>query len=193
MGLVGGDILIGAVGNVRPSKDYHNLLKAVAILRSRVCEFRVVIIGQTTGAGELYDSLLKLQQALGLTDCVHFAGFREDIPDVMRGLDMYVSSSKAEGFSLTIVQAMASALPVVATRCGGPEEIIEDRITGTLVEAESPDALAAALSAGIADLSARRAMGERARLSAVRRFAVEGMVARYADVYRGLLGLRGRA
>jgi glycosyltransferase involved in cell wall biosynthesis len=190
LGVADDEVLIGAIGNVRPSKAYDVLLRAVARLKETGRKFRAVIVGQREGIPGLYESLSALQAELGLGRAVEFVGFRDDIPDVMRGLDIYVCSSHAEGFSLTTVQAMSVGIPVVATRCGGPEEIVTDGVTGTLVPTNSPDALAAALSSFVDDPALRAAVGLRARAEAVSRYGVERMVRGYERVYEEALGLR---
>lgn len=190
LGIAPDEVLVGAIGNVRPSKAYDVLLRAAAKLRESGVKCVVVVVGQREGAEGLYKGLVALQKELGLTDAVHFIGFREDIPRVMRALDVYVCSSDAEGFSLTTVQAMAMALPVVATRCGGPEEIVTDGVTGTLVPARSPDALAAALTVYIRDPALRATVGTRARAAAIARYSVDGMVRGYERVYAEALGRR---
>lgn len=184
------EVLIGAVGNVRPSKAYDVLLRSVAKLLQTGRKCRVVVVGQREGVPGLYEGLVTLQADLGLADAVEFVGFRDDIPRVMRGLDVYVCSSHAEGFSLTTVQAMAMGLPVVATQCGGPEEIVTPGETGTLVPTNSPDALAHALASYIDDASMREATGARARSDAVSRYGVDAMVRGYERVYAEALDFR---
>jgi glycosyltransferase involved in cell wall biosynthesis len=79
---------------------------------------------------------------LSLANRVHFLGFRPDTADFLRGLDVFVLSSRSEGFSIATVEAMAAGLPVIATRSGGPEEIVEHEHTGILVPTQNPVALA---------------------------------------------------
>src|SRR5690606_25498155 len=98
------------------------------------------VVGQRTEP--LHEELCALRDSLGLRDRVAFWGFREDAPEVMAAFDVLAISSKSEGFSLAAVQAMAAGTPVVATRSGGPEEILTDGVDGILVERRSPEALA---------------------------------------------------
>ncbi len=83
----------------------------------------------------MFPSLDALRRELGLEDRVSFVGFREDVPEVLASFDVFVLPSLSEGFSLATVQALAAGRPVVATRSGGPEEMIEDLISGLLVDA----------------------------------------------------------
>ncbi len=189
LGLADDELLVGAVGNIRPAKDYATLLRAAALLREQGARVHWVVVGE--GDCVLERQLLEERAALGLEATVTFAGFRADVPAVLRGLDVYVSSSSSEGFSLTTVQAMASGLPVLATRCGGPEEIVDDGATGVLVPPSSPRALADALARLLADPRLRASLGRSGRAAASARFALERMVAGYEAVYADALGLGG--
>jgi glycosyltransferase involved in cell wall biosynthesis len=190
LGARDGDILIGGIGNIRPAKGYDVLLRAAALLCHRSQRYRFVVVGQEGGA--LSDELLELHRSLGLGDRVRFVGFRQDIPAVMRNLDLYVSSSTAEGFSLTTVEAMACGISVVATRSGGPEEIIEDGVTGVLVPTGSPEALARAMHDVLSNAGLRRRMTKAARAVAARRFNVDAMVRSYEALYERCLAQRGQ-
>ncbi|EQD46462.1 Glycosyl transferase, group 1 domain protein, partial [mine drainage metagenome] len=135
-------ILVGAIGNIRAAKDYGNLLHAARALVDRSDRFRVVVAGQY--GGTLADDLMRLRSQLGLEERVFFLGLRADVATVLHNLDLFVLSSRSEGFSIACVEAMACGIPVVATRCGGPEEILDAR-TGILVPAGNPSALADAV------------------------------------------------
>lgn len=180
------EILVGAVGNLRPAKAYDIFLRAAAILRLSSPAYRFVIVGE--GGGALLAALVDLRRELGLENALAFAGFREDVGRVMRNLDVYVLSSSAEGFSLTTLQALASGVPVVATRCGGPEEILQDGVAGRLVEPGAPEALARAVEQ-VAFRSGDRARFAAAGLRLVReRFTLARMIASYGAVYEECLG-----
>lgn len=191
LGIAPGQVLVGAVGNLRTSKAYPDLLHAAALLRAKSDAYRFVVVGDNRGP--MHGELLALRDRLGLREAVHFTGFREDVPRVLRSLDVYVISSHAEGFSLSTVQALACGVPTVATRCGGPEEIVEDGVSGVLVPARDPAALAGAVH-GLAGDPERRARLARAGRAAVEeRFATAAMVRGYEAVYEELLGLPPRA
>jgi glycosyltransferase involved in cell wall biosynthesis len=121
----------------------------------------------------------------GLTDRVHFLGHRDDARRWLAGCDVYVNSSISEGVSLTILEAMAAALPVVVTRVGGTPEIV-DESHGRLVPARSPDALASALVEIGRHPELGRTLGAAGRAKVEARFTIERMVADYAAVYRNL-------
>lgn len=175
------ETLVGAIGNVRPSKAYDVLLRAAAILKTSSRAYRFVIVGDTRTP--LYDELLALRHQLDLDDSVVFAGFRPDVARVLDALDVFVLSSRAEGFSLATVQALAAGVPVVATRCGGPEDILEHNLTGLLAENDDPQAVASAIEriAGDGTLAAR--LREAGRRIATERFSKTAMVARYEAIY----------
>lgn len=131
LGLQKGNILIGAVGNIRPAKGYDLFLQAAKIVHDKHPECRFVVAGQ--GSGKLYDSLLQLRKELNLEEVFFFLGFQDDAPLFLNNLDIFCLPSTSEGFSIATIEAMACGLPVVATRSGGPEEILYDRKSGVLV------------------------------------------------------------
>lgn len=180
-GIAEDQILVGSIGNVRPSKDYPNLLRTAAELRTTSSAFRFLVVGATNHPE--FDEVLRLQRELGLENTVLFTGFREDVPRVLRSFDAFLLSSLQEGFSLATVQAMAAGIPVVATRCGGPEEIVEDGISGMLVPPRRPEALAQALRNLFSDSEIGRTFAERGRASAAVNFSRSTMIARYEALY----------
>jgi len=143
LGIDNGEFVFGALGNVRAPKAYEVLLRAAALLAADSIPSRVVIVGDISGG--VYPALAALASSLALGPRVTFAGFRRDVPEVLRAFDALALSSRTEGFSLATVQAMATGVPVVATRSGGPEEILEDGVSGLLVPTDDPAALAAAM------------------------------------------------
>ncbi|MBU1544353.1 MAG: glycosyltransferase [Proteobacteria bacterium] len=126
LGILPDHILIGAVGNIRPAKDYHTFLKAARQVYDKNSKCRFVIVGQ--GRGALYQSLLNLRADLGLADICFFTGFRDQASVLYNNFDVFLSTSISEGFSISTIEALACGLPVVATRSGGPDEII--RLSG---------------------------------------------------------------
>ena len=118
-----------------------------------------------------------------MRDRVLFTGIRRDVPEVLAAADVYVNSSRFEGMSNTILEAMAMEKPVVATPVGGNAELVRDGVTGCLVPAEDPVALAAAVEGLLADPVRRARLGAAGRAHVERRHSMEAMVARYVDVY----------
>src|SRR5262249_16636032 len=134
--------LIGTVGRMEAVKDQPNLarafVKAVQRHPGARRQLRLIMVGAGQNKGEV-ETILR---DAGVRDLVWFAGEREDVATLLQGLDCFVRAAGAEGVSNTILEAMSSGLPVVATRVGANAELVEDGITGRLVEAADPDALA---------------------------------------------------
>jgi len=145
LGLTKEHILVGAVGNIRKAKAYEVFIRAAALLRQRSSRFRFAIAGETNS--DLFENLQSLQRELNLQSELTFLGMRKDVSVVLRNYDVYALSSHTEGFSISCIEAMASGIPVVATRSGGPEDILEDGVSGLLVPTNDPERLAAAIEA----------------------------------------------
>jgi sugar transferase (PEP-CTERM/EpsH1 system associated) len=185
--------LIGSVGRLEGIKDPLNLVRAfVLALKMRpaaTSHLRLVVMGD----GALRQEAESKLSGAGVRDLVWFAGERADVPEFMRGLDCFVLPSLAEGVSNTILEAMATRLPVIATRVGGNAELIESGMTGTLVPSGNPEALAQAILAYFADGATARRHAKAALHVASTRFSLETMVAAYARVYERALSTAGVA
>lgn len=181
LGMTEDDPLIGAVGNIRQPKAYDVLIDTTRLLADRFPTLKVVIAGDgnTDLAGELKD---KVNQ-LGIEDRLIFLGHVPDCNRLYNNLDAYVTCSRSEGFSMTCVEAMACGVPVVATRSGGPQEIIDDRITGLLVEKDNPEDLAGALESTLSDPDSSRTRAANAMDVVRRKFCNETMVRDYERLY----------
>lgn len=186
LGIAPEDILVGAVGNVRHSKDYDTFLRAAALLRQSSPRFRFVVVGDTRTP--LLPGLMELREQLDLAESFSFLGFREDTATLLNNFDVFALSSDQEGFSIATIQAMATGLPVVATRCGGPEEILTHDVNGVLVPTRSPETLARAILNLVGNPEDRDRLAQSAREEVLARFTLERMVSRYEDVYADSLG-----
>lgn len=182
LGFAADEIVIGSVGRHDPVKDYTSLLAAFAALRD-AARLRLLLCGD----GPSNASLRALARDLGIEDRVVFTGFRDDVPDVLTAIDVFVLPSVTEGMSNAILEAMASGLPCVATRVGGNGELVSHGLNGLLVPPASPEKLHDALSYLVEDRGARLRMGRAGRARAETRFSLEAMVARYEDLYEGLI------
>lgn len=176
--------LFGAVGNIRRSKDYPMLIRAFAEVSRDLPDAHLLIAGH--GDGPLLADLESLRRSLRLEGKVHLLGFREDVEHVLSTLDVYVLSSSDEGFSLALVQAMAAGLPIVATRCGGPEEIVGDSGGAVLVRPGDPTLLATEMTRTWRDPGLRRRLASRARERSGA-FTVDAMVEGYNRLYQWAL------
>lgn len=130
--------LIGVVGRLTAVKGHQHFLAALAELKQRASDIHGVIVGD----GPLRASLQAHAQKLGLADCVHFVGHRDDTYDFMRALDVFVLPSLHEGIPMVLLEAMALARPIVASRVGGIPEVIQDGVHGLLVPVGDEQALA---------------------------------------------------
>jgi glycosyltransferase involved in cell wall biosynthesis len=177
------DLTIGTIGRLDPVKNQSGLLTAFAALHRRLPSLRLVIVGD----GPLRTSLEAQAVAVGIAGRVTFTGARSDTPDLMRTFDLFALPSVNEGISNTILEAMASGLPVVAGRVGGNPELVVDGATGALYDPADPAALESALWLYLTDPDLRRAHGRAARDRVVQNFSLEAMVQRYLGLYDELL------
>jgi glycosyltransferase involved in cell wall biosynthesis/predicted ATP-grasp superfamily ATP-dependent carboligase len=180
------EFVVGSIGNPGPAKGFDVLLEAARILKARSPGCRFVIVGDLDGGRGA--ELVALRQSLDLKDDVVLTGFRNDVDRALASFDVYALTSRSEGFSLAVVEAMAAGLPVIATRCGGPEEIVEDGVTGLLVENASAEAVAGAIEHLRTHSEERRCLGEAARVSARRQFSLVDSVRAYERLYDECLG-----
>jgi len=170
------------------AKGHDDLLEAVAAVARDGVDLRLAVVGEGHWGRPL---VIKKAEELGIAHRVHVLGFRDDVPRVLAGSDLFVLPTPSEGLSIAIMEAMAAALPVVATAVGGNPELVEPGITGLLVPAGNAAALAAALREIAGDPTRRRAMGRAAQSRVVLDFTAEKMADRYAALYEELLSARG--
>ena len=182
-----GTVVIGTVGRMQPVKDQVNLTRAfihlVAILPQEKSRLRLVMVGD----GSLRAECEALLTQAGLRHLAWLPGARDDVAALMRGMDIFVLPSLAEGISNTILEAMASGLPIIATAVGGNPELVEDGVTGRLVPAANPVALAEAIKPYVIDCELARHHGHANRRTAQARFSMEAMVNSYMQVYDRVL------
>ena len=185
--------LIGSVGRLEAIKDPLNLarafIRALKLHPAAAARLRLVVVGD----GALRQQMDALLADAGVSDLAWLAGERAEVPQLMRGLDCFVLPSRAEGVSNTILEAMATRLPIVATSVGGNAELIESGMSGTLVPAADPDALARAIIAYFDDRAVARRHAKAAYHVALTRFSLATMVAAYASIYEHALAGTGFA
>lgn len=175
--------LVGTVGRMLTVKAQPRLARAFAravherpVLRERA---RLVMVGD----GPLRVECEQVLQQAGVRELAWLPGERSDVPEVMRGLDLFVLPSLAEGISNTILEAMASGLPVVATDVGGNADLVKHGVTGQIVPVQDEAALARALGDWCLDDRRRREAGLQGRREVDLRFNLQAMVASYGRVY----------
>jgi glycosyltransferase involved in cell wall biosynthesis len=170
---------VGTVGRLDPVKDLSTLIEGFTILEREAPGAVLLVVGE----GPERTHLEELVRARDLCDSVVFSGHRTDVRDLLPALDLYVNSSLTEGVSLTIIEAMAASLPVVATRVGGNPEVVLDGLTGVLVPARDAGALARAIRSLAENEERRRAWGAAARRVVEERFSFNRMLDLYIAAY----------
>ncbi|MGB7553093.1 MAG: glycosyltransferase [Candidatus Korobacteraceae bacterium] len=172
-----------AIGGLREVKDYPNLLRAFAHFR------RATLL--IAGEGELRPQLERLAAELQITGRVRFLGFRQDCSELLNAADGYVLSSLWEGLPLVLLEAAATALPVVASDVGGTSEIVMDGKTGFLVPAANSCALRNAMQA-VMELPEfeRSQMGLAGREYVLSRYSMAQIISKWESLYRDFLGKR---
>lgn len=184
--------LVGTVGRMQEVKNPGLLarafIRALALQPAMRERLRLVMVGE----GPLRAQAQVLLDEAGLSGMAWLPGERDDVADVMRGLDCFVLPSLAEGISNTILEAMATGLPVLATAVGGNPELVTAGRTGELVPAGDVEAMAQALLRLANEPDRARAMGRAGREEVERRFSLQAMVAAYQGLYdRQLAAQRG--
>ena len=174
-------LVLMTVARLDPVKDLGSLLASGSMLSEHYPGVRLAIVGD----GPERPALEADAARRGLGEPERFTGHREDVRALLAAADIYVNSSTFEGVSLTILEAMAAALPVVATQVGGTPEVVTAE-AGVLVRPRDPVALAAALTRLARDEQARLALGRGGRRRVEERFTLDRMVQTYFDVYREL-------
>jgi glycosyltransferase involved in cell wall biosynthesis len=190
-GLPAGATWVGMVGSVRPAKDPLTLLRAVARLRARGRDVACAVAGPEEDAA--YAARCRAWvDAAGLRGRVALLGARTDVASFLAALDVVAVPSRAEGFGRVALEAMAAGKPVVATRCGGPEEVVVDGETGFLVPVGDDGRLAERLEALARDPALAARLGRAGRRRVEERFRADRHVAEVQAVLRAA-ARRGRA
>lgn len=173
-----------SVGRLEPSKDYATLVSAFG----RLLRCRGDVLLRIAGEGPVRPELAELVRSSGLLGAVELLGPRGDIPELMGSADAYVTASRAEGLPMTLLEACASGLPVVATAVGGTPDVVSEGESGFLVPPGDEAALAEAMGR-LAELSPdeRERMGAAGRRRAELDFHLDRVVDRWEAIYLGLL------
>jgi len=175
-------LVVGTVGRLNSVKNQMALLDTFARLDPAPVAAHLVIVGEGPARADLEGRTRRRD----LAGRVRLLGARDDVPALLAAFDVFVLPSIAEGISNTILEAMATGVPVIATRVGGNPELVEDGVTGMLAPADDPAALGRALAVYLADPHLRSLHGKTGRQRAVEEFALERMTTRYRDLYLSL-------
>ena len=179
----GDRLLVGSISTLIPQKGLDDLLEVARLCRDAGHHMQFVIVG----GGPLQPMLERRRHELGLDDSVAITGWIENAAAVaLPAFDVFFQSSRWEAMSIAILEAMASGKPIVATRVGDNQHMIEDGVSGVLVDAGDTAAMADALGR-VADSGLRRRLGTAARERFQDNFTLEHMIRRYEDLYLELV------
>ncbi|MGI5817369.1 MAG: GT4 family glycosyltransferase PelF [Armatimonadota bacterium] len=179
------------VANLTYHKGHDVLIDAMSAVHAELPEARCWIAGSVEHEPTTVEALRRAIATGGLGETVSLLGRRRDVPDLLSAADLFVLSSRQEGFPITILEAMAAGKAVIATDVGGCAEAVVDGETGLIVPPENPRALAEAMLALLADRERTREMGRAGRERVEREFTVDRMVEQHLHVYEQLVA--GRA
>ena len=177
MGVLPGNFVVGIVARLDVIKNHGALIAAVEMVAPSWPDVKLLVVGDGPEA-----DVLKARAG----DNVRFLGYRSDTPRLMRGFDLFALPSFNEGISNTILEAMATGLPVIASNVGGNPELVAEGETGFLVDSHKPRDIADKIKAYLADPDMMAHHGEQGRHLAMEKFSTRAMVESYEAIYRGL-------
>ena len=183
LGIAGAEHVIGIVARLSADKDHKSLLEAYALILAKRTDITLLIVGD----GPLKNELLHKSTELNLGPKVVFLGDRLDVPEILKVLDLFVLSSVTEGLAVTLLEAMASDLPIVATEVGGNPEVVVHDETGIIVPPQNPARLAEAMNWMIDHREEAARMGRRGKERVIEHFSIEAMVRQYEDLYESFI------
>jgi sugar transferase (PEP-CTERM/EpsH1 system associated) len=185
-------VVLGGVGRLAEVKDQGIIFEALADLLARNPALRESLRVILVGDGPLMATLKSQVSALNLDGMVWMPGDRDDIPNLLQAMDIFLLPSLAEGVSNTLLEAMASGLPAIATAIGGTPEIVDNGVTGLLVPVGDASALSSAMMALVESPTDRERLGVAARNKVLEKFDWDVTVVTYLGIYDELLGRRPR-
>jgi glycosyltransferase involved in cell wall biosynthesis len=188
LGIAGDDLVAVLVGRLTPRKGHTYALQSFAAVKKEVPSYKLLFVGW----GEIEDEVRAEAESLGILDSVVFTGFRRDVPALLAASDLLILPSDNECLPLTILEAMATGLPVVATDVGGVSEEIDEGVTGFLIPTHDAAALAEATVKVLGSPDHGAAMGEAGRRKVAAEFSIDAciraVVSVYEDVWRERTG-----
>lgn len=181
------DFLVGIVAHLADHKGHKYLIQASQYLQEQAPKIKIIIVGE----GPLRMELNQQAKNIHVEDMVFFLGFREDVPQILNSLDMFVLSSYLEGMGSSLLDAMACRLPIVATRVGGIPEVVKHGKTGLLVSPRSPKSLAKAILKLYQDRELAHRLGQKGYEEVHHKFSAESMASKSIDFYEELAAKKG--
>jgi glycosyltransferase involved in cell wall biosynthesis len=177
-----GKVLV-SVGRLAEAKDQITLISAMELLKKQGRNIFLILIGE----GEMRKQIEAEVNRRGLANCVRLTGSRSDIDRLLPGADAFVLSSKREGLPMSILEAMAAGLPVIATRVGGIPEVIKDGENGILVQPQDPDALANAICRILDDSEVSSNLARMARIAVEENYSLRSITDAYTRIYLSII------
>jgi len=174
---------IGAIGRLVWQKGFEYLIRAAPEVLKECPAARFLIVGE----GPLKDKLKMISERLKIADRIFFTGFRSDVKEILTSIDVLAMPSLLEGLPMVLLEGMAMAKPIVATRIDGITEVLENGKTGLLVPAKNPQGLAAAITGILNDKAKANLFGQNARKAVKEKFSVKKMVEQTEGTYEKLL------
>jgi glycosyltransferase involved in cell wall biosynthesis len=185
LGISSKHLLIGGTGRLAPQKDNESLIRAMKHLVPLIAHVPASLI--LAGDGPDRQKLEDIVHSLCLSERVRFLGFSRDIPAFLAGVDIYASASLREGLSISLLEAMATATPVIATSISSNSELIEHEVTGLLVPVRSPEQIAQSIARYASDPELARRCASAARQRVLEYYTIDRMFQETWDLYIGLL------
>ncbi len=178
------DYCVLNTGRLTKQKAQCDIVSAAAIVRGQEKQVRFLIVGE----GALKDDLLRQIEETNLKESVELVGFRDDITGILQMADLFILPSLDEGMPMSLLEAGAVGLPIVTTGVGDIPKLIEDKVTGLVVQPGDPAALAKAIIMQMENPELGAKMGAEVQVQVVQEYSTEAMFAQYDEVYSGLVG-----
>lgn len=182
--------IVGTVGRLSTDKGYEHILEAFSLIKKRLKEdIKLLVVGEDIDSGKEYQKfLIRKTKEFNLSSDVIFTGYREDIPEILTDLDVFVHYCETEAFGRVIIEAMAMAKPVVSIiDSGGVPEIVEDGKTGILVPPKNPEAMSSAVIDLLKKSEKMEEMGKKGRKRVERLFSIEKHLSGMEEIYKEVM------
>lgn len=177
------DYLVGIVARLELVKDHDTLIRAIAITKKKLPNVKLVLAGD----GSMKRHLKELATELDMIDSVYFLGERTEVAEMLSTLDLFALTSKKEGTSTALMEAMAAGLPIIATDVGGNSELIKDEYNGLLIPPGNPDVLSDSIVELLSNPERRKALGANGKEVFNNKYRFDRFLNDYQDLFGKLL------
>jgi len=184
-------LVVGTLGRLEPHKGHLEFIAAAEKVLERVPEAEFLVVGgPTRGEEEKAEVIYDRWRRSPIREKIHFAGFREDVPEVLSAMDIFVFPSHAEAFGLVLIEAMAAGLPIVTSNCDGVLDVVEDGVNGFMLDPTDVDGIAEKIVLLAQDLQLRKRFAGASLALAQKRFDLNRMADEIEHLYRKLIQKR---